>query len=152
MSCYAMLCSALHSTLLNSTLLYCSTLHYAKPYQTILCICTEENLGQLSYNLHRENYTAYFNGTPRMHLGNLKNPSRTTSKSIQNASQIHLGTLPGTGPEKNSLIADLKGTKGAQNASKKHTRKRLNTQLAHLCGHKAAIESVTVFNTVLNGF
>ena len=68
-----MLCSALHCTLLYSTVLYYTMLYYAMLYYTIPCHTKPNHmhmhwrgtwgecpriLKQLSYNLHRENYTA----------------------------------------------------------------------------------------------
>ena len=104
--CSALLSSAfLRSALLSSPLLYCTLIYSSILHHTILCICTLREpwaecpriLQQLSYNLHRKNNTASCQRTPRIHPENLKIPSQTTPK-------IHLGSPPGTNPEKSSLI------------------------------------------------
>ena len=64
-------------------------------------------LKQSCYNLHRKHYTACIacsKKTLKMLLENLRNPSKIPSRAPPNAPQIHLGTLPGTRPEKSVLI------------------------------------------------
>ena len=64
-------------------------------------------LKQSCQNLHRKHYTACIacsKKTLKMLLENLKNPSKIPSRAPPNAPQIHLGTLPGTRPEKSVLI------------------------------------------------
>ena len=107
-------------------------------------------LNQSSYNLHRKHYTACSKRTPR------RKPRESFPNHFQKHPQMH--TKATLGP---SLEPDLKRApnlrskgcpKGAQNASKKHSRRRVGTQLAHFCGQNAAIESIIVFTHFLNGF
>ena len=64
--CHLMLCSAMHSTLLcsallssgllSSPLLYSTLIYSSILHHTILCICTEENLGESAQEVY-SNYT-----------------------------------------------------------------------------------------------
>ena len=64
--CHLMLCSAMHSTLLcsallssgllSSPLLYSTLIYSSILHHTILCICTEENLGESAEEVY-SNYT-----------------------------------------------------------------------------------------------